>query len=69
MNITLERLEQIENERNKTMGDKYFQKWMKELNVSQSYQDKTPILKANDMNNQYDYSNYKFARQLIFNTL
>ena len=69
MNITLERLEQIEKERNKTMGDKKFQQWMKELNVSQSYQDRTPIINAYDMIKQYDYSNFEFARQLISNTL
>lgn len=60
MNVSLERLEQIEEERNKTMGDKKFQQWMKELNVSQSYQDKTPIINAIDLLKQYDYSSYKF---------
>jgi len=60
MNISFERLDQIEKERNKTMGDKNFQQWMKELNVSQSYQDKTPIIKAMDLLKQYNYSTYKF---------
>ena len=60
MNISFERLEQIEKERNKTMGDENFHQWMKELNVSQSYQDKTPIIKAMDLLKQYDYSEYKF---------
>ena len=62
MNITLERWEQIENERNKTMGDKNYQNWVKELNVSQSYQDRTSIIRAYDMIKQYDYSEFKFAR-------
>jgi hypothetical protein len=60
MNITVERLEQIEKERNKTMGDKNFQIWMKELNVSQSYQDRSSIINAMDIIKQYDYSEYKF---------
>jgi|688.fasta_scaffold01094_86 hypothetical protein len=60
MNITVERLEQIEKERNKTMGDKNFQIWMKELNVSQSYQDRSSIINAMDIIKQYDYSTYKF---------
>jgi len=60
-NITIERLEQIEQERLKTMSDKKFQKWMKQLNVSQSYSEPTGRLNARDMNQQYDYKNYKFA--------
>lgn len=60
MNITVERLEQIEKERNKTVGDKNFQLWMKEFNVSQSYQDRSSIINAMDLLKQYNYSNYKF---------
>jgi hypothetical protein len=60
MNVSIERLEQIEKERNKTMGDKNFQIWMKELNVSQSYQDRSSIINAMDLLKQYDYSTYKF---------
>ena len=60
-NISIERLEQIEQERLKTMSDKKFQKWMKQLNVSQSYSEPTGRLNARDMNQQYDYKNYKFA--------
>jgi hypothetical protein len=60
-NITIERLEQIEQERFQTMADKKFQQWMKQLNVSQSYSEPTSKLNAREMNNQYDYKNYKFA--------
>jgi hypothetical protein len=60
-NITIERLEEIENERLKTMADKKFQMWMQQLNVSQSYTEPTSKLNAREMNNQYDYKNYKFA--------
>jgi hypothetical protein len=60
-NITIERLEQIEQERQEVIGDPAYQQWMKELNVSQSYSEPTGKLNARDMNNQYDYSNYKFV--------
>jgi hypothetical protein len=60
-NITIERLEQIERERLETMANKKFQQWMKQLNVSQSYSEPTSKLNARDMNNQYDYKNFKFA--------
>ena len=60
-NITIERLEQIEQERLETMTNKKFQQWMKQLNVSQSYSEPTGRLNARDMNQQYDYKNYKFA--------
>lgn len=51
--------EKLENERNKTMGTLEFQNWMKELNVSQSYSDKESIIKASEMNNQYDFTKLK----------
>ena len=60
-NITIERLEQIEKERLQTMADKQFQMWMKQLNVSQSYSEPTGKLNARDMNNQYDFKNFKFS--------
>ena len=60
-NITIERLEQIEQERLETMANKKFQQWMKQLNVSQSYSEPTGIFNAREMNQQYDYKNYKFA--------
>ena len=60
-NITIERLEQIEQERQKVIGDPAYQQWMRELNVSQSYSEPTGRLNARDMNQQYDYKNYKFA--------
>ena len=58
-NITIERLEQIEQERQEVIGDPAYQQWMKELNVSQSYSEPTGIFNARDMNNQYDYKNFK----------
>ena len=60
-NISIERLEQIEKERLETMASKKFQQWMKQLNVSQSYSEPTSKLNAREINQQYDYKNYKFA--------
>jgi hypothetical protein len=59
-NITIERLEQIEKERLETMANEQFQMWMKQLNVSQSYSEPTGKLNAREMNEQYDFKNYKF---------
>lgn len=35
----VERIEQVQSEREQTMATLEFQQWMKELNVSQSYED------------------------------
>ena len=59
--ITLERLEEIEQEREKTMNDPKYQEWINKLNVSKSYIDMNGILRARDMINQYDYSKYDFV--------
>jgi hypothetical protein len=53
--------EKLEQERFETMGDEKFQMWMKELNVSQSYTEPTGKFNARDMNDQYDFKNYKFS--------
>ena len=60
MNVSIERLEQIEQERQEVIGDPAYQQWMRELNVSQSYEDKSLKLNAREMLRQYNYSNYKF---------
>jgi hypothetical protein len=64
INTTIERLEQIEQEREQTMMDKQFQQWMKKLNVSRLYTDKTGIIKANELMDQYDLSKYKYVINL-----
>ena len=61
INITTERLLEIENEREQTMMDKQFQQWMKKLNVSRLYTDKAGVLRANDLMDQYDLSKYKYV--------
>ena len=55
--LDLEKYELLELERNNTIADKGFQQWMSELNVSQSYEDRGGIIRANELNRQYEYSN------------
>jgi hypothetical protein len=64
INTTIERLTEIENEREQTMMDKQFQQWMKKLNVSRLYTDKTGVLRANELMDQYDLSKYKYIINL-----
>jgi len=56
MNTTIERLIEIDNEREATMSTFEFQKWMSELRVSSSYVNKEPIFRANEMMIDYDYN-------------
>jgi hypothetical protein len=60
-NITLERLEEIDQERQNTMNDPKFQEWISKLNVSQSYVNPEGLLKARDLTSQYNYSEYSFS--------
>ena len=55
-NITIERLEQIEQERQEVIGDPAYQQWMRELNVSRLWTCLEPRLRAKELNSQYDYS-------------
>jgi hypothetical protein len=59
MNIEVEQMELVEIERNLTMSDPKFQQWMRELNVSQSYEDPTLKLNARDVQSQYSSKGYK----------
>ena len=58
MNMEVEQMELVEIERNETMSDPKFQQWMKELNVSQSYEDPTLKLNARDVQSQYSSKGY-----------
>lgn len=60
MNTTIERLIEIDNEREITMNNIDFQRWMKELNISASCINKDPIFRANEMMKDYDYSKLVF---------
>ena len=59
MNIDVTQWEQLEKERELTMSDPKFQRWMSELNVSQSYEDPTFKLNARDVQSQYDVKKYQ----------
>jgi len=60
MNTTIERLIEIDSEREATMSTLDFQEWMSELRVSSSYVNKEPIFRANEMMKDYDYSKLVF---------
>ncbi len=59
MMTTIEKMEQLELERNQTMSDPAFQNWMRNLNVSQSYEDPTLRLNVKDVQSQYDVKKYQ----------
>jgi hypothetical protein len=54
--LDLEKYEVLERERNSTIADPLYQQWMSELGVSSSYSDRGSIIRANELNSQYDYS-------------
>jgi hypothetical protein len=58
-NISIERWEEIEHDRNQVMNDPNYQEWVKQLNISRAYVNPTGVLKARDLNNQYDFSKSK----------
>jgi hypothetical protein len=58
-NISIERWEEIEYDRNQVMNDPSYQEWVKQLNISRAYVNPTGVLKARDLNNQYDFSKSK----------
>ena len=67
--LDLEKYEQLEQERNNTTADKEFQQWMSELNVSQSYEDRGGIVRANELNAQYDYSRSNSKGNIVTNVI
>jgi regulatory protein YycH of two-component signal transduction system YycFG len=54
--LDLEKYEVLEQERNSTFADAGFQHWVSTLKVSSSYSDREGIIRANELNNQYEYS-------------
>jgi hypothetical protein len=68
-NLDLEKWEQLEQERNNTTADTGFQQWMSELNVSQSYEDRGGIVRANELNAQYDYSRSDGKGNIVTNVI
>ncbi len=59
--ISIERLHSIEKEREEVMSSIEFQTWMAELNVSQSYEDPTPKLKAREIMSLWESSPNKWV--------
>jgi hypothetical protein len=59
--ISIERLNSIEREREEVMGSIEFQNWVAELNVSQSYEDPTPKLKAREIMSLWESSPNKWV--------
>ena len=57
--ISIERLQEIEQERNQTMADKAYQRWMQELRVASMYIDRTPIHNAQHAMQEWDSSRFK----------
>lgn len=57
--ITINRLEQIEIDRNQTYSDPNFQLWVQELNVSASWHDNTPIYNAREAMQEWDSSRFR----------
>lgn len=57
--ITIERLNEIEQQRNETIATPEFQTWFKQLNVSRLHVDKTGIIRANDMMEQWNNKDNK----------
>lgn len=55
-NISVERLEQIESERNNTYADIAYQRWMKELRVASMYVDRTLMHNAREAMREWDSS-------------
>jgi hypothetical protein len=57
-NISLERLEQIEREREETQSDPAYHNWIKELNVSRSYSRQDGLHNARHMMGLWDADRY-----------
>jgi hypothetical protein len=58
-NITVERLEQIERERELTMADQAYQRWMQDLRVGTMYIDRVLIHNANLAMQDWDSSRFR----------
>jgi Fe-S cluster biosynthesis and repair protein YggX len=60
----IEKQIELIQERENTMANPEFQAWMRELNVSQSFEDRTAKIQAYDLQMQY---NTKLYSKLNFN--
>ena len=64
-NITVERLEQIERERELTMADQAYQRWMKELQVGSRYVDRQLAINAQHAMQEWDSTRLNIERITI----
>ncbi len=55
-NISIDRLDTIERERNATMADENFIQWCKDMKIGVMYTDRAGINRANDMMAQWSGS-------------
>ena len=55
LTTSIERLEQIEAERQETFYSEAFQQWTSSLNVSRLYSHPETLLNAREMNKEYNY--------------
>ncbi len=58
-NITIERLQEIERERESTMADVAYQRWMKDLRVASMWIDRTLIHNANQAMQEWDSTRFR----------
>jgi len=57
-NISVERLEQIERERQQTLSDPLYREWLQALNVSSSYTDQSLIYNARQAMQEWDSTRF-----------
>jgi regulatory protein YycH of two-component signal transduction system YycFG len=67
--LDLEKYEALESERNNTFADSGFQHWVSSLKVSSSYSDREGIIRANELNSQYDYTSLAENKSTKFSSI
>ena len=55
INVSIEKWEEVEAQREEVMGSTEFQNWVKELNVSRSWEDPQPKLRATEMMRDWEW--------------
>jgi hypothetical protein len=59
--ITIERLEQIDREREETYADQAYQRWMHELKVASMWVDRQSIHNANVLMQEWDSTRFRIT--------
>jgi regulatory protein YycH of two-component signal transduction system YycFG len=67
--LDLEKYEVLESERNSTFADSGFQHWVSTLKISSSYSDREGIIRANELNSQYDYTSLAENKSTKFSSI